>query len=395
MTAVTDYLGDIFHGLSVNIGTPDAQPVHLPSTSTIGLVDEYVPGSGLVAADTPTLITNYSEAVVAFGASSKIAASCKSIFEQTSAAVVCIGVAHNSDAAAQTSAIIGTDNGTTRTGLLALLDAKHRLDLKPRLILAPTHSSTVAVAAEMAIVAEKLRAISIVDGPGTSHTAATTYATTISGSKRHYLIDPGIKRWNAATSTTDTVAASPYAAALFAQTDAKIGWWASPSNKPILGITGTGRPVEFIDNDPNCRANLLNRAGVTTIIRDGAYRLWGNRTLADDPNWSFVTRVRIMDFIVDALLTAGKTLVDLPLNRAFAKELNTTLDHFMRDLKTKGAVLGFEIYLDPALNTASQLYDYGRLYYNVRFTDPPPAENPVITLGNTDQWVTEVLNIGG
>jgi hypothetical protein len=52
--------------------------------------------------------------------------------------------------------------------------------------------------------------------------------------------------------------ASAFAAGLFAYTDAQYGYWASPSNKEVVGITGSGRPIEYLDNDPTCRANPLN-----------------------------------------------------------------------------------------------------------------------------------------
>ncbi|MBK4512809.1 phage tail sheath family protein, partial [Enterobacter hormaechei] len=78
------------------------------------------------------------------------------------------------------------------------------------------------------------------------------------------------------------------------------GFWSSPSNKEIKGVTGTSRPVEFLDGDETCRANLLNNANIATIIRDDGYRLWGNRTLSSDSKWAFVTRVRTMDLVMDA-----------------------------------------------------------------------------------------------
>ncbi|HGO6129784.1 TPA: phage tail sheath C-terminal domain-containing protein, partial [Burkholderia cepacia] len=67
------------------------------------------------------------------------------------------------------------------------------------------------------------------------------------------------------------------------------------------------------------------------------------------------------------------------------------LHAFMRDLKRQGAVINFEVYPDPLLNTASQLED-GKVYWNIRFTDVPPAENPIFRFEVTNQWLTEVLD---
>ncbi|MEG6637233.1 phage tail sheath family protein, partial [Pseudomonas aeruginosa] len=41
--------------------------------------------------------------------------------------------------------------------------------------------------------------------------------------------------------------------------------------------------------------------------------------------------------------------------------------------------------------TASQL-SQGKVYWNIRFTDVPPAENPNFRVEVTDQWLTEVLD---
>ena len=64
----------------------------------------------------------------------------------------------------------------------------------------------------------------------------------------------------------------------------------------------------------------------------------------------------------------------------------------LEGLKALGAIVNFEVYPDPELNTASQL-EQGRVYWNIRFTDVPPAENPTFRVEVTNQWITEVLDI--
>ncbi|WP_198390892.1 phage tail sheath family protein, partial [Burkholderia ubonensis] len=184
---------------------------------------------------------------------------------------------------------------------------------------------------------------------------------------------------------------SAYAAGLFCQTDAAIGFWASPSNKEIVGISGTKRPIEFLDGDETCRANLLNNSKITTIIRDGGYRLWGNRTLSADPKWAFVTRVRTLDIVMDAVQAGHKWAVDRGITATYVKDVTEGLQAFMRDLRRQGAIINFEVYADPQLNTASQL-EQGKVYWNIRFTDVPPAENPIFRFEVTNQWLTEVLD---
>ncbi|HHK4469707.1 TPA: phage tail sheath family protein, partial [Pseudomonas aeruginosa] len=291
----------------------------------------------------------------------------------------------------QASAIIGGINSTgERTGLEALLDGKSRFNAQPRLLIAPGHSARQAVASAMDALAGRMRAIAIIDGPGKDDETAIAYAANF-GSKRLYMVDPGVQVWNTETSSTTDAPASAWVAGLFAWTDAEYGFWASPSNKEFVGITGTTRPIEYLDGDPTCRANLLNNANITTIIRDDGYRLWGNRTLSSDAKWAFVTRVRTMDIVMDAILAGHKWAVDRSITKTYVSDVTEGLESFMRDLKNQGAVINFEVYADPDLNTASQL-SQGKVYWNIRFTDVPPAENPNFRVEVTDQWLTEVLD---
>ncbi|MBB3118620.1 phage tail sheath subtilisin-like domain-containing protein [Pseudoduganella violacea] len=381
-----------FHGVTVTLVDTGPRPIATPSSSVIGIVDTYTPGAGLAAPNVPVKITSLREAAAAFGVTSNLYKSLRAVYARTNAVIAAVGVAQVADAAAQTSAVIGgvTAQGA-RTGLQALLDAKSVLGLHPRLLVAPGHSATQAVATAMDGIAGKLRAVAIIDGPNTDDDAATAYAAKF-GSKRLYLVDPGIRVWDTTANAAVDAPASAAAAGLFAWTDQEYGFWISPSNKEMVGVVGTKRPVEFLDGDETCRANLLNKANISTIIRDGGFRLWGNRTLSSDPKWSFVTRVRTTDMVMDAILYAHKWAVDRGITKTYVKDVTEGLNAFMRDLRNAGCIINFEVYPDPELNTASQL-EQGKVYWNIRFTDVPPAENPNFRIEVTNQWVTEVLNI--
>ena len=380
-----------FHGVTVTLVDTGARTIALPSTSIIGLCDTFTPGIKATAKPNDlVLLTSEREAVAAFGEDSAITRAAKAVFLKAKAVIVACGVAELEDEALQTSAIIGGVLASgQRTGLQALLDGKSRFNAQPRLLIAPKHSATQAVATAMDALAGKLRAIAIVDGPNTTDEAVLAYAQEF-GSKRIYMVDPGVQQWDTITSKTIDAPASAFTAGLFAWTDTEYGFWASPSNKEFVGITGTTRPIEFLDGDETCRANLLNNANITTIIRDGGYRLWGNRTLSADSKWSFVTRVRTLDIVMDAILAGHKWAVDRSITKTYVKDVTDGLEAFMRDLKNQGAVINFEVFADTELNTASQLEE-GKVYWNIRFTDVPPAENPIFRVEVTNQWLTEVL----
>jgi phage tail sheath protein FI len=221
-----------FHGVTVTNVDTGARSIALPSSSIIGLCDTFVPGPAAAALPNEVrLITRESEAVAAWGADAAITKAAKAIFARAKAVIVACGVAKTADAAAQTSAIIGgvLADGT-RTGLQALLDGKSRFNAQPRLLIAPRHSATLAVGTALDALAGKLRAIAIVDGPNTTDEAAIEYRENF-GSKRVFLVDPGVKTWDTELSATVDAPASAWVAGLFAWTDAEYGFWASPSNK--------------------------------------------------------------------------------------------------------------------------------------------------------------------
>ncbi|MFK3681802.1 MAG: phage tail sheath family protein [Gammaproteobacteria bacterium] len=385
-------MSGFFHGVTVTNIDTGARTIALPSSSIIGLVDTFTPGADTTAKPNDlVMITSEREAVAAFGASAAITKACRAIYSRAKAVIVACGVAKVEDAAEQTAAIIGAVQADgKRTGLQALLDGKSRFNAQPRLLVAPQHSAVEAVGTALVALADKLRAIAIIDGPNTTDEAAIAYAGNF-GAKRAFLVDPGVRYWDNDAEATVDAPGSAWVAGLFAWTDSEYGFWASPSNKEFVGITGTRRPVEFLDGDDSCRANLLNNANIATIIRDDGFRLWGNRTLSSDPKWAFVTRVRTMDIVMDAILYGHKWAVDRAITATYVKDVTEGLQAFMRDLKNQGAIINFEVYADPELNTASQL-EQGKVYWNIRFTDVPPAENPNFRVEVTNQWLTEVLD---
>jgi phage tail sheath protein FI len=382
-----------FHGVTTTSVDTGARTISLPSSSIIGLCDTFTPGlvgGGTAKAGELKLITTEREAIAAFGAESAITKACQAIYTKAKAVIVAIGVPKMDDPALQTSAIIGGVLASgQRTGLQALLDGKSLFNAQPRLLIAPGHSATQAVATAMDSLAQKLRAIGIIDGPCTTDEAAMAYAKNF-GSRNLFMVDPGVQFWDTGESKTVDAPGSAWTAGLFAWTDATYGFWASPSNKEFTGITGTTRAVEYLDGDETCRANLLNNANITTIIRDDGYRLWGNRTLSSDPKWAFVTRVRTLFIIMDAVQVGHKWAVDRSITKTYVKDVTDGLEAFGRDLTNQGAVIKFEAYPDHEMNTASQI-EQGKVYWRIRFTDVPPAENPNFLFEVTNEWMTEVL----
>lgn len=245
-----------------------------------------------------------------------------------------------------------------------------------------------AVVAEMVGVAERLRAIIVADGPSTNDDAAIASAGDFS-SKRVYLVDPRALKTGDDGLTT-TAWSSAVAAGIIAKTDNDIGWWASPSNKEINGITGTERAIDFAMGDPNSRANLLNAKNVATIIREQGFRLWGNRTLSADPKWQFLCVVRTADIIADSLQAAHLWAVDRGITKNYVEDVREGVNAKLRSLKAQGAILGGECWLDADLNTAENIAN-GQVFWDFDFTAVYPAERLSFRSHLVNNYITEIF----
>ena len=272
-------------------------------------------------------------------------------------------------------ALIG--DPTLRTGIYALLNAKAVAGLQPRLLIAPCPDgytfaegalTAAPLATALASVAERLRAIAIVDGPNVDAAAAHQAVTSI-GSKRVYLIDPWVKDL-----AGNEMPPSPVIAALFNKRDNEEGFAWSPSNTVIPNISGTSRPIDFSLGDPSCEADILAGFHVNTIIREDGFRLWGIRMAqTTDTNWFQVTRVRIADIIADSIQAAHLWAVDRPITKRFVEEVVEGVNAYLRTLKARSIIVDGSAWADPELNAEADL-NAGHLTISFDFCDHPLAE---------------------
>ena len=254
---------------------------------------------------------------------------------------------------------------------------------KPRILIAPGYTEHVTRAAPNApptaapvtsgliAAAERLRAVIVADGPNTTQADALAYRGALS-SRRVYVVDPGVRVGQTDGSIEDQPA-SARAAGLMVRNDRERGYWSSPSNRAVLGISGTSRVVDFTLGDENSQANLLNAAEVATIIRFDGYRLWGNRTTSADPKWAFLGVVRTADVINESLLRAHLWAVDRNLTKTYVEDVVESVNDFLRRLTAQGAILSGRCWADPSRNTPAER-EAGRVYFDFEFDPPSPAE---------------------
>ncbi|AQX19644.1 phage tail sheath C-terminal domain-containing protein [Bartonella sp. WD16.2] len=243
------------------------------------------------------------------------------------------------------------------------------------------------VAAELIGIAERLRAIVVIDGPNTTDEEAISTRGDFD-SKRAIIADPFVSILRNGKISQEP--ASSVVAGIIAKTDFTHGFWHSPSNKGINGISGTARPIDFAIGDSSSRANLLNEKHITTIIRENGYRLWGNRTLSSDPKFTFISVVRTADMINDAILRGHMWAVDRNITKTYLSDVSESVNAYLRDLKMKGAIIGGRCYPDSELNDPSTI-ESGKVYFNVEFQPTTPAERITFRSRIVNDYIEEIL----
>ncbi len=378
------------HGIELIELDDGVRPIGSAGPAVIGLVGTAPDASDAFPYHTPQLITNIQQAKE-LGTSGTLPQALQGIFNQTAAQIVMIRVPFDKDEGNQLSNIIGSLDPETgkRTGLLALLDAESTVHRRPTLLIAPGFSHELAVAQQLQMLAERLRAIAILDAPCESETNAMDYREQL-GSDRLFLVYPLVQQWDNALGKAVDVPASPNVTGLICKVDKAKGFWCSPSNQIINGILGTSIPIEFALSHPEAQANRLNEQSITTIIQQDGFRLWGNRTLSSDPKWAFLSVRRTADNIEEALLRAHLWAVDRNLTKTYFDEVCEGVNAYLRDLTSQGAILGGTCWVNPEFNSTEQLQQ-GHACFDFDFTPPTPAERITFRAELSNQYFDSAL----
>jgi len=286
------------------------------------------------------------------------------------------------------SQIIGSVDGVTnaKTGFKLFAECYNQLGYVPKLLIAPRYSHIAAIATEMLSAADKYRAIALLDAPtGTTPQAAITGRGPSGGvgkfdtsSKRAHLLYPWLKAFDAATESDELRPYSQFMAGVIAATDLNFGYWYSPSNKEIKGITGVERKLTAAVNDASTEVNLLNEKGITTIFNSfgTGLRTWGNRSAAFPTSTApsnFVSVQRTADIIHESLELAMLQFIDKPIDQATIDSIRESVNIFLRTLVQRGAIIDGSCTFDKAKNPNTAIAS-GQLTFDISFMPPTPAE---------------------
>lgn len=318
--------------------------------------------------NTPVLVTSPRDIDASVGADTYIGKSLEAIYKQAGAVVVVVRVADAS-----------VHDATSMTGVFALKRAQADLGYVPRIILAENAAENIT---DVKAAAESLRAVAVV-GIGTAAATATTATAwvTDNGNERTLALWPNINGGEDP---------APFAAGMIAKSDNDRGFWWSPSNQEVFGLQSLDSPVDFQLGDATSLANILNEGKVTTFIRQGGFRLWGNLTGSTDQKWAFLSVRRTADIINDSILAAHLWAVDRNITKTYLQDVAGSVNDYLSTLVNLGAILGGTCWPDPDLNSPANIA-LGKVYFNFEFTPPYPAQTVTFRSILTNSYLSELV----
>ena len=379
---------DFHHGVRVveiNDGTRNIRTV---ATAIVGIICTAPDAdSAAFPLNRPALVTNFADAISKAGTEGTLASTLKAIADQAEPITVVVRVKQGEDDAETTSNVIGTASNGQYTGVQALLAAESALGVKPRILAAPG-LDTAPVAAELAIVAEKLRAMAYVSC-GTSGTKedAVEYRQEF-GSRELMLIWPDFTAWDTTANAEAPAFATARAVGLRAKIDEEQGWHKTLSNVAVAGVTGISRDVHFDLQTPATDAGYLNSNDITTLVRVNGYRFWGNRTCSDDPLFAFESATRTAQILADTIAESLLWAVDKPLHPSLVRDIVESINAKFRQLKSDGYVIDASAWYDETANTNESLSG-GKLVIDYDYTPVPPAENIMLRQRITSRYFAD------
>ncbi|MGV6840169.1 MAG: phage tail sheath subtilisin-like domain-containing protein [Planktomarina sp.] len=368
------------HGVEAVLLDDGLRSIAAGDSSVIGIVGTAPNAKEGTPFNTPILLDGW-RAANDLGTTGTLRDAYMAAYAQGVKTVVAVVVPEGATPAQTLSNVVG-DAGQF-TGCHALRVAENRLGLAPKILCAPGFTKPTTrtdnafaknpVADCLTSIGQDLRAIVIADGPNTNEADAVAYRDNF-GAKNVMLIDPHVTTYDTTLNASVVKPASGYVAGRIARNDVEKGYWWSVSNSVILGIDGTARPIDFKLSSRDTEANRLNRKEVATIVRRNGFRVWGNRSTSADQLWKFLCVIRTDYVIRDAIEGAMLWAMDRPITGQLINDIRDSVQIFGDGLVSRGALLGFNCWLDPEMNSKADLAN-GKLFLDYDFEPPAPLEH--------------------
>ncbi|NUS87378.1 MAG: phage tail sheath family protein [Streptomyces sp.] len=226
--------------------------------------------------------------------------------------------------------------------------------------------------------------IAILDPPpGLSPRQIKTWREETTGfaSKYATLYYPWIKVFDPAVGRDAFVPPSGHVAGVWARNDDSRGVHKAPANEVLRGAVALQTQITKGEHD------LLNPIGLNCIraFPGRGIRVWGARTLADDPAWRYLNVRRLFNYLEESILAGTQWVVFEPNDDALWARVRRTISAFLVNEWRKGALFGvtpdeaFYVKCDRETNPPESI-DAGQVICEVGVAPVKPAEFVVFRL---------------
>jgi phage tail sheath protein FI len=249
-----------------------------------------------------------------------------------------------------------------------------------------TLNTTIALGANPIVAAlsggvlDGLMAHAVVESAGTSLVADENWRNTIN-SKRIIPLSGGVK----VLDVNGNIVVMPLAPRIIGEIiarDFETGFpFHSAANRPVNGIVGPARTIDFSLTDGATEGQVLLAAnigivvrgnvGVETAISSGGFNYVGTDTCSDDPLWTFYNVTRGRDFIELSLMPALRAYLGRNnIDRQTVTAVIGSIEAFLSQLTALQQILGYSVQFQGTLNSAAEIR-LGHIVVSFAAEEPP------------------------
>lgn len=315
-----------------------------------------------------------TELIASLGTDGNLKHSIAAAMEQVAGMVVVIRVAFDAIQADQISNYVG--DSLLLTGVHALKKCANILQLEPRVVCVPGITSVFdgnnmnAVVAALGPVLLEIDAIGIIDGPNQTLDAPALAHAAMINNKNMFMVEGYVNVWDIIANDYVARPASPYVAGAVAYTDKETDLVEWADNKPVRGISSTVKHIL-----KGVQGNALNEAGVAFISHENGFRVWGARTLSQDPKWLFMQEVRIAIAIKLAVARSTQWVIGKNMGTAALPQLRQAIIGYFTALELKNWIPpGWTIEVLPEDNPLNDIMQ-GKITVRITYTPWGPIES--------------------
>jgi len=181
---------------------------------------------------------------------------------------------------------------------------------------------------------------------------------------------------------TVTVPPAGFVAGVYANTDVTRGVHKPPANEAVLGVLRMAQEVNRFQQE------LLNPNGVNCLrsFPGRGHRVWGARTLSDDPEWKYVNVRRYFNYLERSIEKSTQWAVFEPNGEALWANVRGAVEDFLFNEWKNGRLLGgspkeaYFVRCDRSTMTQNEI-DNGIMVCVVGVAALKPAEFVVFRIG--------------